>query len=385
MDHITARKILGVSDKASLNEVRTRFRQLAKQCHPDVSPSNDPNRFILVSTAFLVLQGKEAGIQMDPRVTDDISYAVNLKAKIDDYFDTTVNEFLLRTKQLQQRTADYLKDVIFSADDSSELKKVLDKNVANYLTETSAEVSAHVEHINKHIRASDNEFMFNFFRNMYQMRRSYWLLNLYRNPVAVTEFVGLPVIIYLQYYSEVLTSLPSIQALVSLWWFPLAFAAIGGLILLIQYLMLNPRRQFLPPRLSASGLQALISGHSKDVPTTPGEYFIGGSITGGIIGTLFLPGPGTIIGAAIGSLLGFAGKDLQKTKQKIYDDILREYNLGLEQTNEGVRAWAARSKADLRQAAVESFSRNCSRMSAFIARKSLPLNKILDEKRLLPK
>lgn len=191
MDDITARKLLGVSESASFNEIRSRFRKLAKQYHPDVSSANDPhNRFILISTAFLVLQGKEVGIQTTAQLDEDISFAVNLKAEIDNYFDTTLIEFLARTSRLQRRTTSYLKEVIFSARSSSELKQLLDRNVAHYLTETSAEISTLLQQINEEIRASEDNFMFNFFRNMYQLRRSYWLFNLYRNPVAVSEFVG---------------------------------------------------------------------------------------------------------------------------------------------------------------------------------------------------
>ena len=87
------------------------------------------SRFILVSTAFLFLQGKNVGIVVDKDINDDISHVVNLKLEIDSYFDSTVSDFLAKIEQLQQRTANYLRDIIISADSSSNLKSLLDYNI----------------------------------------------------------------------------------------------------------------------------------------------------------------------------------------------------------------------------------------------------------------
>jgi hypothetical protein len=53
-------QILGVSNKASQNEIRSAYRKLARQCHPDVSHAPEANeQFALLSQAYKVLSNKE--------------------------------------------------------------------------------------------------------------------------------------------------------------------------------------------------------------------------------------------------------------------------------------------------------------------------------------
>lgn len=53
-------QILGVSSKASQAEIRSAYRKLARQCHPDVSQSPEANKeFALLSEAYRVLSNLE--------------------------------------------------------------------------------------------------------------------------------------------------------------------------------------------------------------------------------------------------------------------------------------------------------------------------------------
>ena len=94
MDRSTARKILGVSEAASFEETRHRFRALAKSHHPDLNPGKDSASFVLVSAAYLVLQGREAGISKNEDALDYASYAALLHNGIGQYFDGMVNSFI---------------------------------------------------------------------------------------------------------------------------------------------------------------------------------------------------------------------------------------------------------------------------------------------------
>jgi DnaJ-class molecular chaperone len=94
MDHSTARKILGVSEEASFEETRHRFRALAKSHHPDLNPGKDSADFVLVSAAYLVLQGRQAGISKNEDAVDYASYAASLGNSIGRYFDDMMSNFI---------------------------------------------------------------------------------------------------------------------------------------------------------------------------------------------------------------------------------------------------------------------------------------------------
>ena len=64
-------KVLGVSPKASNEEIRSAYRRLAKQCHPDANP-NDPEaeeRFKDISEAYRTLGKLESRRRYDDNIT----------------------------------------------------------------------------------------------------------------------------------------------------------------------------------------------------------------------------------------------------------------------------------------------------------------------------
>lgn len=378
MNEDVARKILGVQKGAAFEEVRTRFRKLAKLHHPDMTASGDANRFILISTAYLVLQSKEVGLSTDKVVSDDISYAINLRAELDNFFDSAIKEFRLSSDRIKTRTGAYIKSVIFSADSAGELKENLKTRVAQSLTDAGVEIQARLKELERYMNSSDSELLYSLFRDMYRARRHYWLLSLYRHPVTILETVGLGLIFFIKNYPEVGAVYPQVFRLASLWWLPILFIFVGVFILVMQYIMLNPARQFLPPHLSVGGWQTQLSAFEERIKPSAWSMFWTGVLAGAVGGSLALPGVGTIVGALMGSVLTLFGENLQKAKSKLYTDIIREFDEGMRQVNDQVELWAARSKDDLHKAAVESFRKNCKRVDRLLSSRSLSLKRLTD-------
>ncbi|MGB5964621.1 MAG: DnaJ domain-containing protein [Sulfurimonadaceae bacterium] len=53
---IEAYKLLGLSKKASFEEVKTQFKQLTKLYHPDTKSNSDSEQFIRIKEAYDVLK-----------------------------------------------------------------------------------------------------------------------------------------------------------------------------------------------------------------------------------------------------------------------------------------------------------------------------------------
>jgi len=61
-----ARKLLGISGQATAEEARKRYRELAKQWHPDVNPGEEAHaRMQSLNEAYALLMKEEFGI-LDP-------------------------------------------------------------------------------------------------------------------------------------------------------------------------------------------------------------------------------------------------------------------------------------------------------------------------------
>lgn len=94
MDHSTAREILGVSEQASFEETKQRFRALAKLHHPDLNPGKASTNFVLVSDAYLVLQGGEVRISENKDAADYTSHMIWWQNSISQYFGDMVSSFI---------------------------------------------------------------------------------------------------------------------------------------------------------------------------------------------------------------------------------------------------------------------------------------------------
>jgi DnaJ-class molecular chaperone len=108
MDHSTARGILGVSAEASIEETRSRFRALAKLHHPDLNPGKDGTNFVLVSDAYLVLQGKEVGLSKNKDAEIYTFHMTLLKQCMDGYFNDMTSNFIQSIGAIERGFLDFL-------------------------------------------------------------------------------------------------------------------------------------------------------------------------------------------------------------------------------------------------------------------------------------
>jgi hypothetical protein len=93
-------QILGVSPKASPQEIRSAFRKLARQYHPDVNPSPTANEdFLRLAQAYRILSDRRLRSLYDRGVLVEREEYLRRKARqqvMERYFDDLVNQLLRR-------------------------------------------------------------------------------------------------------------------------------------------------------------------------------------------------------------------------------------------------------------------------------------------------
>ncbi len=377
MDSAAARRILGVSEDASFEQIRTRFRTLAKTYHPDIPFTGDARHFSLIATAFVFLQRDDVGWKHDDAFSDDVSYAMNLRAELSAFFDGTLHDFCRGVRTVQRRTRASIGEAIEAARSVDDLKRVLNGSVKLRLADAATEIASDLRALEKKITRPDGEFIFRLFREMYRTQRRLWLLDLYKNPVAVTQAVGMGLIFFLRHYPIEYSPVSALRAIASLWWLPFLFGAIGLGVIAIQFFELDPRRQFVPPRISVGGLLMMTSDAVRSIGLTSQDLAVGGAFVGAMLGTAILPGIGTIIGAIVGACCGMGGETLEQMKSRVYGSVMREFDAGVEQVLDRVTEWASRASRDLHDAAIQSFAlngRKLARLPSERSRLALPRN-----------
>ena len=373
MDHVTARKILGVSEEASFEEIRKRFRALARLHHPDLNPGKSSEKFILISTAYLVLQGKELGVNINKNSSDDIMYAVNLKDNIEQHFQNVMESFIVSMKSIEAGTKIIIKESIYSSESISELKKNINGSVKDELLDANSRITMLLKKLSASMSGNDLDFIFELFKDMYEVRRKYWIINLYRNPIVIVQGFGAVIYACAQAAPSLYRLFPHSFQGAALGWIVFCLFSVGIPVLLLQFLSLNPRNQYLPPRLSISGIQSIISKTSTGIGESKTDLALGGGAIGGLIGTMVFPGIGTIVGAALGALLGLTGDDLDESKNKSYTKIISDFQRGISMINSEILAWSERAKSDLHRASVESFTKNIRKISILIKNRKILL------------
>lgn len=89
------------------------------------------------------------------------------------------------------------------------------------------------------------------------------------------------------------------------------------------------------------------------------EGMAGGMAVGGITGFHFGGPPGALIGIAVGGVWGLlTSEPLSTMKQRVTADLEERIRFSLQELDERMEAWLGRQKADLAQAAAESFKSN---------------------------
>jgi len=378
-----ARRTLKVSPSASMDDIRSAYKRLARTYHPDNVHTGDANTFVLVAAAYFVLRSNDVGIDTDDQ-REDYEYVLNLRQQLKSYFDDAVKEFSERLNQIEARATRYVTDAVDSVSSFGDLRTVVDKQISSYLTDAVAEIRAHLRLLDAKMRRSEDDFVFKAFEEMYAERRRYWLLSLYKNPVTVLEVVGLSFLFLLRHHAELQLAFPNAARAATLWWVPGLVVAVGIVAIGVQYTILNPKRQFVPPSLSTASIHHLLSKHvSEQIGSGRGELALGGSFILGAIGTLVLPGIGTLIGAALGALFGLFGSDLYETKVKVKGTILSQLDIGLRQIRDQVALWASSFANDLELAVLRSFGSNVRKVAGLLTTQKLPIKRLAAGRRLL--
>ena len=351
MDLTTAYDILGVPKTASLDEVKACYRKRAKQLHPDTSQTTDPKPFILLTAAYtLITESLAASSEWTKEVSTDILDASHIDEQIYTSFSMIQKRYEAFQKRKVASAKEQIRSLISVAGSSWDLRTIVERNIKDIWIELVVEIESYVDDLYRRATTDDREFLFSLFNDLYTARRRYWLSTVYRNPFLLASFVPPLVCAMLPN--------PPIIALTMPWvlFIPLVLCLVA---LVMQYQRLNPRRQFVPPRLSLVGIQTALNAAAKNIGIDRTTATSGGAVSGAIIGTVIAPGVGTLVGAGVGALLGlFMGENLDSIKERVEAHILGELDAGIQQLDDRILAWLEQQRARFVKAARESFTAN---------------------------
>lgn len=292
--------------------------------------------------------------------------ALSLQESIDAYLDDVRDRYDGFRGPLEIETIDCVRRKIASAKSSNELKSILDNDVAGRMSDVRVRLEAHLKGVERNAKSNSSSLLFHLFRDMYIERRKAWLVNLYRNPILVIHLMGLVFTFFFRMTLAIRDLLPAFFGILSFWWFPVVLGASGLVILSLQYVLLNPKRQFVPPSFSLLGIHRLVKSNSDRVEMTVTEAATGGAVVGALIGTFAVPGAGTLVGGLIGSLIGLTGKRLERQKDKISQELCTEISGMFHQLDSVIYAWIDQSKESIARAALDSFKQNLSSVSGYL-------------------
>lgn len=358
MDAATATKILGVEPGDDAEKVRARYRMLVKRYHPDNLQTGSRDKFLLVYAAYLVIKAEQVGVDTVQNEEDLSEYTTYVRDRLNEYFDMLIDSFKRDLERVETATEEEISRLVDSADSLGELKRIVENGIKNTLLDSTAEIRGIIRRLQKRAYKSNSDYVFELFKSMYEARRKYWLLNLYRNPVVALEALA-QFLLYLIRNVDFLTIKDlQLRQLLTATWLWVGLLAAGVAVLTVQIIMLNPRRQYLPPRFSVMSLQALIQETATGIGSGRVALGIGGAAGGILVGSMILPGPGTILGGLIGSLFAFFGQSLGEKKASVEDSLVGELRAGISQIERQAEAWAANAKEDIYSASVEGLRRN---------------------------
>ncbi len=189
MDLTTAFEILGLPPSATLDEVKARYHQLAKQVHPDTSPTQDGRPFILLTTAYSLieeaLRAESKQQSSDLAVSDEIITASAIKDRIGTRFERLQRDYQAFRDQVVGTTKAYIHDQIYSASSGSGLKERVKNQIPKAWVEMVAQLEGHVSRLCEKAVTADTDFLYALFSDLYTARRRYWLSTLYQNPTIL--------------------------------------------------------------------------------------------------------------------------------------------------------------------------------------------------------
>lgn len=376
-----AQKVLGVTESSTSDEIKSQYRKLARQWHPDKNPDSDGREFVTINAAYMVLKAKGLGITEVKGVPVEVAEAIDIKAAIKDYFNDVEKDFIALRSSIENTVKRRIKNSIMSSKTKGDLRSALNGSVKTELIELKATVESFIKQVERNSSSNKNDFIFGLFSEMYEQRRKYWLLNLWKNPVIVIESLGL-FSLFLVNNSQFVGGATPLSGVLSSNSTPVIMLAVGAFALLVEYIRLSPNKQFVPPRISLESLHSMLTNKANGMGFTNGQAAVaggvGGGVTGLILGSILLPGIGGIIGTAIGGILGGVfgsdfGRSVGEMKSEVCDEILKELDVAFEQIEEAMRAWTTRAREDIYEAVMESFTQNTLKIGKLLGTKKLPL------------
>ena len=351
MDLTTAYTILGVPEDASLDQVKARYRTRAKQLHPDTSRTSDPKPFILLTAAYtLILERLSGDSAQTKTVSPEVLSETHIDERVHSSFIEIKRGYEAFFKRIVADAKGNMRTWIHAAGSSSELETVVSQHIRDIWVDLVNEIESEVTRLCERAFEDDKEFLFSLFRDLYDARRRYWWSTLYRNPFLIISLV-LPLVCAIYPHPPMIVVTDP--------WIPLVPLGLCLAFLVVQYQHLDPRKQFMPPSLSLAGIQATLRAVENDMGIDRSTATVGGAGGGAIIGTFLAPGPGTLVGAAIGGLLGlFMGESLNTIKERVETQIMTGLDAGLQQLNRRVLAWIEQKRSETVEAAHEAFASN---------------------------
>ena len=377
MDLTTAYAILGVPENASLDQVKVRYRERAKQLHPDTSKTADAQPFILLTTAYtLIAESLTASSGRTAEVTTDIFDEAHIDEQINMSFLKMRKAYEEFYKQAVADAKENIRYCIHVAGSSSDLDTAVKERIKDLWVELVNDIESEVDRLCKRAKVADDEFLFSLFRDLYTARRRYWWATLYRNSFLLVSFLVPTVCVVLPNPPAIVFKQPYLLFI------PLALCLVA---LIFQYRGLNPKRQFMPPRFSSAGIQATISAAAKNIGIDRMTATTGGVGAGAIIGTFIAPGVGTLIGAGVGALVGlFAGENLDNIKERVEAQIIGDLNAGIQQLNRRILAWIEEQRVYVVKAARDSFTQNIQKVGKLLTHRGFTRQVTSKSRLLLP-
>lgn len=361
MDSVTARKILGVSSTASEVEVTTRYRALAHQAHPD-RQGGDSARFVAISLAYSSLRAEFGATTAD--VVNEVSASLQLKQRLNAEMNVLRNRATAYVQHVRAEAETFLRYVIGAARSSDQLKSTLNESVSKYLTDISAQIESFIHQLLRDA-PKEREFLYDLFAHIYRRRRERWLLRLYRHPMVVGSMLLNVGQFLLKTFPAAQLGFELLTFFAQLAWLPLATVVIVLVYLLVEYYILGPRRQFVPPRLSVQGIDDMIVQQVGKVGATASELATGGAVMGGLGALVLFPEPTTVlIATLLGSLFGLGGRDLDEMKSDAINGVLNDLDTALSQLDRALHTWCDATAQTTFEAANASLSENIQRLLA---------------------
>lgn len=225
-----------------------------------------------------------------------------------------------------------------------------------------------MKYIEKSIKSES--FIFTLFRSMYRERRKYWLYNIWKEPAFFGQVLILGTFEAAKAIPDIAEAFPSFMNLTSTWWIPAIVIIIGMSLLLHKFILLDPRKQFVPPKLSLESISNMIELEAKRIASTRGENAKIATISLTILVGIATGGAGILVGVLLGQLGWLFGKDLSVMKREASNNITTELENCFEEIDECIVDWINQTKKDLYRASLESFKKNCFNISGFLTKRT---------------